>query len=116
MTGRAPARITVGDFRDVIDIYEDKSDDTDEQQSFTGLPYLADIPALVQHDGGHEREQTTFTKYLVTFHYVADITTSMQVSVTQGDFAGKTLNVGEVEPVRVHGRPRYLRLHCQEMN
>jgi len=112
MTTRAPARITLGDFRDVINIYKDASDPTDEQQSFTGLPFLADVPAKIDHVGGHEKEQTTFVKYEVTCHYFDDITESMQISVTEGPFADDTLNIGEVQTVRVHGRPRYLILHC----
>ena len=116
MTGRAPPRINLGDFRDVIDIYDDASDDTDEQQSFTGLPFLADVPAKIEHVGGHEKEQTTFVRYEVTCHYFDNITESMQVSVTQGPFADETFNIGEIDVVRVHGRPKYLVMKCIEVS
>ena len=111
-----PGRVTLGHFRDVVNIYNDVSDPTDEQQSFVGLPFVSDVPAQVEHVGGHEKEQTTFVKYEVTCHYLEDVTESMKVVVTQGPFTGDELNIGEVETLRHHGRPRYLRLHCIEVS
>ena len=112
---RAPPRVTLGHFRDVVDIYDDSSDPTDEQLAYVGLPEVADVPCQVEHVGGHEKEQTTFTKYEVVMHYLDNITAAMQVVVTQGDFSGESLNIGEVEVIRNHGRPKYLRLHCQKI-
>ena len=104
--------IRIGDLRDLVDIYSDASNDTDEQLSYTGLPFLADVPAKVDHVGGHEKEQTTFVRYEVTCHYFDNITESMRVTVTEGPFKDDNLNIGEIETVRTHGRPAFLVLHC----
>ena len=103
-------------FRDVVDIYKDNSNPTDEQQSFVGIPFIADVPADVQHVGGNEKGQDTFIQYEVVSHYLEDVTPAMEVRVTQGPFAGETLNIGESEVIRKRGRPWRLKLHCQKVS
>lgn len=110
------SRINRGDFRDLINILSDDSDDTDEQQSFTGFPLYAAVPAKIDQVGGNEKEQTAFVKFEITIYYLDNITSTNQVSVTQGTFAGKTLNIGEIETVIEHGRPRFLVFHCIEVD
>ena len=108
-------RQRIGVMRDIVDIYKDASDATDEQQSFVGIPFIASVPAEVNHVGGNEKGQDTFIQYEVTCHYLDSITPAMEVRVKEGPFAGEVLNIGECEVIRNNGRPMWLRLHCQKV-
>ena len=87
--------------RTVIDILQDSSNDGDETPVFTGTAFASGLRVQIESVSGNEsfrgRQLEAGINYVVMLRYLAAITPTMRVSVTQGVFTGLVMDIRYVQ-------------------
>lgn len=109
-----------GEFRDVIDIEQDRSAAGAPVPDYSGTPKYRDVPCKITAISGSEtwrgRQLEAHRSHVIECQYLPEVTATMRARVKSGVFSGCYLNFENVRPLEQQGgKSRKMEMLCTEI-